>query len=56
MTLDVPNTGSDRAKEFTASVQKTTPGDDLIAVILHVDGEQSVRESTRDFESEIQVG
>jgi len=55
-TLDVPNTGTEMAKEFTAHVQKITPGDDLITVILNVDGEESGRESTRDIETEIQVG
>ena len=36
-TLDVPNTGSDKAKEFKAFVQKTTPGDDLITVLANVE-------------------
>lgn len=39
-----------------ASVQKRTPGDDLITVIVNVDGPQSAHAPTRDFESEIQVG
>ena len=51
----MPNTGSDKAKEFKAFVQKITPGDDLMTVILDIDGKESVRESTRDVESEIQV-
>ncbi len=55
-TLDVPNTGSDTAKEFKAHVQKTSPGDDLVTVVLNVDGEESGRESTRDIGSEIQLG
>lgn len=54
-TLDVPNSGTGKAKEFRAVVEKTTRGDHLLTVILKVDGEQSVRESTRDYESEIQV-
>jgi hypothetical protein len=53
--LDVPNTGSDTAKSFKALVQKTTPGDDLLTVILNVDGEESAREWTRDVDSEIHV-
>jgi len=55
-TLDVPNTGSETAKEFKANVRKITSGDDLMTVILNVDGEESGRESTRDIGSEIQLG
>jgi len=55
-TLDVPNTGSETAKEFNANVRKTTSGDDLMTVILNVDGEERGRESTRAIGSEIRLG
>ena len=37
-------------------MRKTTSGDDLITVILNVDGEERSRESTRAIGSEIRLG
>lgn len=55
MTLDVPDTGTGGERVFNVDVQKTSPGNDVITVILSVDGKERTRRSTDNTGSSIRV-